>query len=145
MQKNQINTFSLFILLLTGFLDWTSIGLVYPMFSSMLFHPEMHFLSLETLDVIRGTWLGVLLASGPLAQFFSSPIIGTLSDQEGRRPVLKKSLFIIIFGYFLCSLGVWVESLVLLLAGRIIVGFGTGNVAVVYAAIVDISKPEERA
>ena len=41
--------------------------------------------------------------------------------------------------------GVWIESLGLLLAGRLIVGIGTGNAAVVYAAIADISKPEEKA
>ncbi len=143
--KARSRSFSLFILLLTIFLDWMSIGLVYPMFSSMIFHQEAHFFPLGTSDVVRGTWLGILLAAGPLAQFFSSPIVGTLSDQKGRKPLLKHTLLIIILGYFLSALGVWAESLPFLLLGRLIVGAGTGNAAAVYAAVADISKPEEKA
>ena len=73
------------------------------------------------------------------------PIVGTLSDQKGRKPLLINTLLIVILGYLLCAAGVWAESLLLLLFGRTIVGIGTGNVAVVYAAIADISKPEEKA
>lgn len=144
-EKKNNNRFSLFILLLTIFLDWMSIGLVYPMFSSMIFHEGAQFFPIETTSVVRGTWLGILLAAGPLAQFLSSPIVGTLSDQKGRKPLLINTLFIIIVGYFLCTLGVWAESLYLLLIGRLIVGVGTGNAAVVFASIADISKPEEKA
>lgn len=143
--KTKSNRFSLFILLFTNFLDWMSIGLVYPMFSSMIFHQEARFFPLDTSDITRGAWLGILLAMGPLAQFFSSPIVGALSDQEGRKPLLKNTLLVIILGYFLCSLGVWAESLSLLLVGRAVVGVGTGNAAVAYAAIADISKEEEKA
>lgn len=138
------NKFTLFILLLTNFLDWMSIGLVYPMFSSMIFHEGTHFFVSETSNVVRGVWLGVLLAIAPLSQFFSSPFMGTLSDQKGRKPLLKNGLLIIILGYLLCTLGVWAESLLLLLVGRLTVGIGTGNVAVAYAAIADISKPEQK-
>lgn len=136
--------FSLLILLLTNFLDWMSIGLVYPMFSSMLFHQGADFLPLATSDVVRGTWLGILLAAGPLAQFFSAPIVGALSDQKGRKPLLVQTLLVIIVGYFLCALGVWLHSLIFLLIGRLIVGIGTGNAAVVYAAIADISNADEK-
>lgn len=137
--------FSLLILLLTNFLDWMSIGLVYPMFSSMVFHQDAYFFPPGTSDVMRGSWLGILLAAGPLAQFFSAPLVGAISDQKGRKSLLKISLIIIISGYLFCAAGVWAESLILLLAGRLIVGIGTGNTAVVYAAIADISKPEEKA
>jgi DHA1 family tetracycline resistance protein-like MFS transporter len=145
LKKPKSNRFSLFILLLTNFLDWMSIGLVYPMFSAMIFHQGADFFPIETSDVARGAWLGILLAAGPLAQFFSSPIVGTLSDQKGRKPLLKNTLLIIILGYLLCAAGVWAKSLLLLLMGRLIVGVGTGNAAVVYAAIADISKPEQKA
>ncbi len=145
LRKPAGNRFSFFILLLTNFLDWMSIGLVYPMFSSLIFHQGAYFFPIETSDVVRGTWLGILLASGPLAQFLSAPIVGALSDQNGRKPLLKNTLLIIIAGYLLCAFGVWAESLLLLLVGRLIVGVGTGNAAVVYAAIADISKPEEKA
>ncbi len=137
--------FSLVILLLTNFLDWMSIGLVYPMFSSMIFHEETQFFSVTASAMLKGGWLGALLAAGPLAQFISSPIVGTLSDQKGRKPLLKHTLLIMILGYLFCALGVFAESLYLLLIGRIIVGIGTGNAAVVCAAIADISTPEKKA
>jgi MFS transporter, DHA1 family, tetracycline resistance protein len=143
--KSENNRFSLFVLLLTNFMDWISIGLVYPMYSSMTFHQGTHFFPIEVSDLVRGSWLGILLAAGPLAQFFSSPIVGALSDQKGRKPLLKNTLMIVILGWFICALGVWTESLFLLLMGRITVGIGTGNVAAVYAAIADLSKPEQKA
>ena len=139
------NRLPFFILLLTIFLDWMSIGLVYPMFSSMIFHEGEHFFPVETTSIVRGTWLGILLASGPLAQFLSSPIVGALSDQKGRKPLLKNGLLIMIGGYFLCAMGVWAKSLALLLIGRLIVGVGTGNAAVVFAAIADLSSPQQKA
>jgi DHA1 family tetracycline resistance protein-like MFS transporter len=143
--KVENSKFPLFILLLTNFLDWMSIGLVYPMFSSMIFDQGEHFFSVATSDVVKGTWLGILLAAGPLSQFFSSPILGALSDQKGRKPLLKNGLLLIIFGYFLSAAGVWTESLSLLLLGRVVVGVGTGNAAVVNAAIADITTPENKA
>ncbi len=115
------------------------------MFSSMIFHEGSQFFSVETTSVVRGTWLGVLLAASPLAQFLSSPIVGTLSDQKGRKPLLVNSLLIMIGGYILSTVGVWVESLALLLLGRSIVGIGAGNAAVVFASIADISKMDEKA
>ncbi len=78
--------FILFILLFVAFIDWMGIGLVYPMFSSMMFHREIHLVSPETSDAMRGFWLGILLALMPISQFFSSPIIGTFSDQKGESP-----------------------------------------------------------
>lgn len=136
---------TLFILLLTYFLDWISIGLVFPMFSTISFHQETIFFAPETCHTIRGAWLGILLASGPLGQFFGAPIIGTISDQKGRRPLLKYTLLAVVIGYLFCSLGAWAGSLILILIGRLIVGVGTGNTAVVYAAMSDISTPEEKA
>ena len=87
-----------FIILLITFIDWTGLGLVYPMFSSMLFE-EGYLLPIgTTTDLQKGVWLGVLLATMPIAQFFSSPIIGALSDQRGRKPLLKVTLLLTIIG-----------------------------------------------
>ena len=121
------------------------IGLVYPMFSSMLFHRDINLLSLETSDAIRGFWLGILLSIMPLSQFLSSPIVGALSDQKGRKPLLKFSLLIGIFGYLAAMAAVWQESLWLLLVSRIIVGISAGSAAVVGASLADLSQPEEKA
>jgi DHA1 family tetracycline resistance protein-like MFS transporter len=143
MQSHKKISFS--ILLLVAFIDYMGIGLVYPMFSSMLFNSELHFFPSQTSEAVRGMWLGLLLSMGPLAQFLSAPIIGTLSDQLGRKVLLKRTLLMVIFGYCCAALAVWYQNLYLLLLGRIIVGAGSGNAAVVNAAVSDISDPETKA
>jgi DHA1 family tetracycline resistance protein-like MFS transporter len=142
---SKIKNFSLFLVLFVAFLDWMGIGLVYPMFSSMIFHENLQLLPPETSEAWRGFWLGVLLSAAPIAQFISSPILGAMSDQKGRKPLLKYSLVGCAIGYFLSAWGVWEESLFLMLLGRIIVGIGSGSAAVVGAVMADISKPETKA
>jgi len=143
--QHSIKKFSLFIVLLVAFLDMMGIGLVYPMFSSMLYHNKIQLLSPDVSDAARGMWLGILLCSMPIAQFFSSPILGALSDQKGRKPVLKYALLACACGYLISTWGVYQESLFLLIFGRIIVGIGAGTFSVVSAVLADISKPEEKA
>jgi DHA1 family tetracycline resistance protein-like MFS transporter len=135
----------LFILLLVIFIDYMGVGLVYPMFSAMLFHQDVQLLSPESSNAVRGFWLGILLAAMPLTQFFSSPIIGTLSDQKGRKPLLKISLVIAVVGYLAAMFAVWAESLTLLLFSRVILGIAAGSAAVVGASIADLSQPDEKA
>ncbi len=136
---------SLFIVLLVAFIDWMGLSLVYPIFSSMLFHPEFGFLPLEATDVLRGFWLGFLLSVMPIAQFFTSPLFGAISDQKGRKPTLKIAMIIGIFGYLLSTLGIWQKSLLILLFGRILVGISAGSAAIVAAVIADLSRPEDKA
>lgn len=136
---------SLFILLFVAFIDWMGIGLVYPMFSSMLFSRDIQLLAPEASDAVRGFWLGILLALMPIAQFFSSPILGTLSDQKGRRPLLKIALIFGVAGYVVAMAAVWMESLILLLLSRVILGISAGSGAVVSAALADLSQSEEKA
>lgn len=140
MQKKSI---SLWLVLLVVFLDWVGIGLVYPMFSSMLFGSD-YFL-LDVSDSTRGWYLGILLSAMPIAQFFSSPILGGLSDQTGRRPVFLFTLVLAALGYFLCMVGVWIKSILLLIGARAIVGIAAGNAGVVNATIVDLSSPATKA
>ena len=135
---------SISIVLLVAFVDWMGIGFVYPMFSSMFFQPDALFFR-ESTDVIRGLWLGILLAAMPLAQFISSPILGAMSDIKGRKPILTFTLIIASLGYLLSTMGVWQKNFVLLLLGRFVVGIAAGNAAVANAVITDISHPDEKA
>lgn len=135
---------SLLLILFVVFIDMMGIGLVYPMFSSMLFRENCQMLPPGTSDAWRGTCLGILLAAMPLTQFFSAPILGMLSDQKGRKKVLVPSLAIGILGYFLAVIAVSIENLPLLLLSRIAVGISAGTSSIVGAAIADISSPEEK-
>jgi DHA1 family tetracycline resistance protein-like MFS transporter len=138
-------TLSLWLVLLIVFLDWMGIGLVYPMFSAMLFEPECPFLACGASNAERGFYLGVLLASMSVAQFFSGPILGALSDQKGRKPIFIYSLSLGVVAYLCCMGAVWIESLSALIFSRILIGIAAGNAAAVSAAIADLSDEESKA
>jgi zinc transporter ZupT len=75
-----------------------SYGLVYPLFVMLIFRQDSVFLA-SVSDAMRGFWLGVLIAASPLGQFFTSPILGAVSDQIGRKPTLQISYLIIVIGF----------------------------------------------
>jgi DHA1 family tetracycline resistance protein-like MFS transporter len=137
-------TLSLWLVLLIVFLDWVGIGLVYPMFSSMLFNPECPILACDASHTERSLYLGFLLAAMPIAQFLSGPILGALSDQKGRRPLFLWSLSLAVIGYAAASFGVWMESVFILIASRFVTGIAAGNSSVVSATIADISTHENK-
>lgn len=127
------------------FIDYIGIGLVYPMLSAMLFGSNGTLLPPETSQATRGLWLGFLIALMPMAQFFSGPILGTLSDRIGRKKLILTSIAFGLFGYIIAVAGVWLNNIILLALSRIMVGIAGGNWAVGGAAIADVSAPEEKA
>jgi len=136
---------SLLLVMLVAFIDLMGIGLVYPMFASMLYQGNCLLLPVDTSETARGACLGILLATMPLTQFFSAPLLGSLSDQKGRRKVLIPSLAVGIVGYVIAIAAVSIENLALLLLSRIAIGISAGTASVVGAALADISTPEEKA
>lgn len=141
-QKIQMN-FSLWLILFVIFLDNLGIGLVYPMFSSMTFTSESPFLESQTSEILKGSYLGIMLAATPLTAFFSGPIIGAFSDQKGRRPLFIFCLSLAIVGYAVSIVGVYAKSILILIISRVIVGLADGSMGVVAAAIADLSTNDE--
>lgn len=137
--------FSFFIVLCVILVDWMGLGFVYPMFSSMLFNQEVLLLPYTASHSLRGFVLGLLLAGMPFAQFFSAPILGTLSDQMGRKRLLLWTLLVGVLGYAVSYVAVRMVSVVLLILSRVIIGISAGNAAVVAATIADLSTPKEKA
>lgn len=136
---------SLLLVLLVAFIDYMGIGLVYPMFSSMVFHAEFALLPEGTSNSVRGFYLGILLAAMPILQFFSAPILGALSDQRGRKSVLTMSLLLGVLGYALSFFSVVNQNIYLLIFSRVLVGISAGSAAVVAAAIADLSTSTTKA
>ncbi len=136
---------SFYIALLVAFIDNMGIGLVFPIFSSMLFDNSFSLLPLETSSQMRGIWLGLLFSLMPLAQFFSAPIWGAISDNKGRKKPLQISLTIALFGYAIAFLGVLLSNIFFLLASRVVIGFASGNMSIVQASIADLSSQEQKA
>ncbi len=88
----------------------------------------------------RDLWVGVVISCYSLAQFIFTPILGSLSDNYGRRPIIifgliSNSIFFIVFGLS--------QSLSMALLARFLAGAGNGNIAVARAYIGDISEPSE--
>ena len=141
--SNKRDLFSLWFLLLVVFIDWLGLSLVYPLFSSILFHSNASFFP-DCSHVMRSCMLGSLLAAMAIAQFFSGPVLGALSDQKGRRPVLLVSLVIAMGGYLLAAFAIFLRSFTLLLCSRVVVGIAAGNAGVVSAAVADLSDEKEK-
>lgn len=76
-----------------------------------------------------------------LMQFLFMPLLGTLSDRVGRRPVLIVSIAGLGLDFLLMALA---PNLSWLLAGRIIAGITSANVATANAYVADIAPPEKR-
>ena len=84
---------------------------------------------------------GWLLSLYGLMQFFFSPILGTLSDRFGRRPILLLSLLFSGLDYVILALA---PTLMWLYIGRILSGITGASFTAANAYIADVSPPEKR-
>ncbi len=76
------------------------------------------------------------------SQFFSTPIIGKLSDRYGRKPFLVVSLLGTVIANFMAGTA---DSAFVLFFARFLDGITGGNVSVAQAVVSDVIKPQERA
>jgi multidrug resistance protein len=91
---------------------------------------------------VTGETLGILTASFSIAQFFATPILGSLSDKWGRKPLLAISLAGTCLSFLLFA---WAGNIFMLFAARILDGITGGNVSVAQAMVSDTATPENRA
>ncbi|MCR8561448.1 MFS transporter [Mucilaginibacter sp. BJC16-A38] len=91
---------------------------------------------------LTGTTLGILMASFSIAQFFATPILGSLSDRYGRKPLLVISLAGTCISFLMFAEA---HSLLILFAARILDGLTGGNVSVAQAMVSDTATTKNRA
>lgn len=91
---------------------------------------------------ITSETLGLLTAAFSIAQFFATPLLGSLSDKWGRKPVLIISLIGTCISFILFAQA---RSVIMLFAARILDGLTGGNISVAQAMVSDVSSPEDRA
>jgi len=89
-----------------------------------------------------GAVVGLLLAAYSATQFLFAPLLGRLSDDYGRRPILLLSLFGSVVAWTLFGLA---DGLLVLFLARLLAGAMGGNIATTQAYIADITPPERRA
>ena len=87
-------------------------------------------------------WGGVLATAFSVMQFTFGPMMGSLSDRYGRRPVLLISLFFMALDYLVMALA---SSIWLLLAARVVGGITAATYGTASAFMADISTREEKA
>ena len=119
----------------TAVLDIVAMGIIIPVLPSLI-------------EEFAGSnadagWInGVFIALWAFMQFVCSPIIGSLSDRYGRRPVILLSTAGLAADYVLMALA---PNLWWLALGRIVAGITSTCFTTVFAYMADITPPEGRA
>ena len=132
-------------LLLTVFIDSLCFGLVFPIFSALIMNPEQSILPPDTTLTMRGWIYGLLISAFCIGQFFGGPVLGALSDRLGRKKILLGTLWISFGACLLSGLGIFIQSVILILAARLVNGCAAANWSIAQSIIVDRSTEEEKA
>ncbi|MEM6638958.1 MAG: TCR/Tet family MFS transporter [Pseudomonadota bacterium] len=123
-------------LVATAFINSMGLGLIVPVMPELL-------LELTGGDLADASlWGGVALVSYAVMQFVFSPIVGALSDQMGRRPILLVSLIAYALDMLLLAL---VQTLPWFLVIRAFAGIFASTFSTAGAYVADITPPEGRA
>ena len=117
------------------FIDMLGIGLIVPVMPALL--ESMTGLAEDQTAGIGG-WL---LFAYALMQFLFAPVIGGLSDQFGRRPILLVTLFLLGIDYIIMAVA---PDLWWLFVGRIISGIMGASWAAANSCVADVAGPDER-
>ena len=131
--KNQAALGFIFITMLIDVIGW---GIIIPVIPGLIEELIQGDIS-EAAKV--GGWITFAYA---ITQFIFAPLIGNLSDQFGRRPIILISLLGFTLDYILLALA---PSITWLFIGRIIAGITGASITTASAYIADISSIENRA
>jgi DHA1 family tetracycline resistance protein-like MFS transporter len=127
---------ALAFIFVTVLLDILGIGLIIPILPRLIEYFEG-----GNLTAASRTY-GLLTALYSLMQFVCAPLLGSLSDRFGRRPVILVSLLGSALDYMLLA---FAPSLPWFFVGRLVSGITGANITAATAYIADVSPPEKRA
>jgi DHA1 family tetracycline resistance protein-like MFS transporter len=134
-KKGKTNHALLFIFI-TVLLDILALGLIIPILPKLI----LNFMGGDSMRAAK--MIGLFGTVWAFMQFFASPIIGSLSDRFGRRPII-----------LLSNLGTGIDYIVMAVAptigwlfgGRIVSGVTTSSISTAFAYIADSTTPQKRA
>lgn len=121
---------------LTILIDVTGIGIILPVLPELI--QELTGKNLSDASSYAG-WMASVYS---IMMFFCAPIMGGLSDQFGRRPVLLLSLFGFGLDYILQG---FAPSIFWLFVGRILAGITGASFSTAAAFISDLSTADKKA
>jgi DHA1 family tetracycline resistance protein-like MFS transporter len=124
--KKKFNISPKIIILITVFIDVLGMAIIIPVL-------PYYIESFNVSDIV----VTLLFSVFALFSFFSAPILGSISDRKGRRPVLLVSLLSSAIGWIVFALS---NSIFGLFVGRIIDGAAAGNISTAQNYLIDISK-----
>ena len=85
--------------------------------------------------------IGLVVAAFPLAQLIGVPMMGALSDRFGRKPLLLISQITTCLSFIMLGLA---NSLILIIASRVLDGLFGANLATAQAALSDVTDEKTR-
>jgi len=116
-------------------IDMITIGLIIPVLPALVG-------GFTESQADQAFWYGAVTFAFGLANFFSTPILGALSDAHGRRPVLLLGFCGLAVSFLVTGLA---TALWMLIVVRMLSGAMMANMSVSNAYVADITPPEERA
>jgi DHA1 family tetracycline resistance protein-like MFS transporter len=124
------------IVLAAVVVDVIGFGIVMPVLPALV-------TELGGMDLTEATRVsGWMLAVFAVAQFFAGPVMGSLGDRFGRRPVLIAAMVAFSIDYLLMAVA---PTLFWLFVGRAVAGVAGATFGPAGAVIADVSPPERRA
>ena len=138
MTERQKQRRQFWVILFIVFLGFVGISMPYLIFPALFLNPAYSILEQSWGDGARALLLGVTLAAYPLGQFFGSPILGSLSDDYGRKSILSWSLCIAALCNLLTGFAIDWGNLWLLIISRLMAGVMEGNIAIARAMVADM-------
>lgn len=135
-RRNQKRQF--WVILIIVFLGFIGISIPYLIFPPLFLNLEYSFLPASWGESSRALFLGITLAVYPLGQFIGSPILGTLSDDYGRKYLLSGSLIVSAICNLFTGIAIARQHLGLLIVSRLVAGLMEGNIAIARAMCADL-------
>jgi DHA1 family tetracycline resistance protein-like MFS transporter len=127
---------ALLFIFITILVDVIGIGIIIPIIPELIMELTGEGTAMA---IIYGMWLTTAFAG---MQFLFSPVLGEISDQYGRRPILLLALLGLSIDYLIHA---WAPTIIWLFVGRFLAGITGASFTVASAYIADISTKEEKA
>jgi DHA1 family tetracycline resistance protein-like MFS transporter len=123
-------------ILVTVFIDVLGIGIIIPILPELI----KEFVGGST--PLASRYFGIIAATYAATQFIFAPILGSLSDRFGRRPIILISLFGLGMDYLIQG---FAPTIGWLFVGRFVAGIMGASFTTANAYIADVSGPGNRA